>query len=521
MANKNLDAKHEKILKALLRLPENKRCAVCDTLGPQYVVVNFNTFVCTICSGVHRQFSHRCKGVSMATFKPEEIRALEEGGNGAALASYLAKWTPRDAPKPVDRNVAKIRDWIDLVFVKKRYYSKDAAYLPPVSRTQSTSSARSTASRENDVTFKIPAGVPSNGPTTPQGYSETVRTTSEAGSLIDLELFSPTPAARAASAPSAPAPQAAQQASAHSGWDTFGETGGGAPAVVHAAPAAPQEEVQGWSTFEQPGVSTPAPAGGADSSAVGGFHGWQAFESTGPSTPPVPSPSEGPHSKGPVMKELPSDLFSEPVAPAPKAQHLVPGALQYGHSGEQIGQANMPVHPGFAPGMIAYPLQAGPVPPGYLSVDQQYFLPSPGVVPSPAQHPQSALGSGSSPAAVPTRHAAPPEDDIFSSLVPGLRSTLPAVPPPPAAVAASFNGGFLPQHVPAQQPAPYALYGAQQFGQPAAAQSNGTYGVPHSSPAGFYQGAVQQPGVQVPGSFDGFGAPPESKPKRAGGNPFA
>ena len=32
MANKNLEAKHEKILKALLRLPENKRCAVCDTL---------------------------------------------------------------------------------------------------------------------------------------------------------------------------------------------------------------------------------------------------------------------------------------------------------------------------------------------------------------------------------------------------------------------------------------------------------------------------------------------------------
>ena len=34
------------------------------------------------------------------------------------------------------RNVAKIRDWIDLVFVKKRYYSKDVAYVPPVSRTQ-------------------------------------------------------------------------------------------------------------------------------------------------------------------------------------------------------------------------------------------------------------------------------------------------------------------------------------------------------------------------------------------------
>lgn len=32
MANRNLEAKHDKILKALLRLPENKRCAVCDTL---------------------------------------------------------------------------------------------------------------------------------------------------------------------------------------------------------------------------------------------------------------------------------------------------------------------------------------------------------------------------------------------------------------------------------------------------------------------------------------------------------
>ena len=36
-----------------------------------------------------RQFSHRCKGISMATFKPEEIRALEEGGNGASCLQLL------------------------------------------------------------------------------------------------------------------------------------------------------------------------------------------------------------------------------------------------------------------------------------------------------------------------------------------------------------------------------------------------------------------------------------------------
>ena len=96
-----------------------------------------------------RQFNHRCKGISMASFKPEEIRALENGGNGVsacdwtsccslvgrtmplthvshelfklfvnlrhlrldpptqvALAAYLAKWNPRDAPKPIDRCAA-------------------------------------------------------------------------------------------------------------------------------------------------------------------------------------------------------------------------------------------------------------------------------------------------------------------------------------------------------------------------------------------------------------------------------
>lgn len=35
MGNRNLDAKHEKILKALLRLPDNRKCAVCDTLVGQ------------------------------------------------------------------------------------------------------------------------------------------------------------------------------------------------------------------------------------------------------------------------------------------------------------------------------------------------------------------------------------------------------------------------------------------------------------------------------------------------------
>ncbi|KAL7164126.1 hypothetical protein ACSBR2_040104 [Camellia fascicularis] len=49
--------------------------------GPQYVCTTFWTFVCTNCSGVHREFSHRVKSESMAKFNTEEVNALQAGGN--------------------------------------------------------------------------------------------------------------------------------------------------------------------------------------------------------------------------------------------------------------------------------------------------------------------------------------------------------------------------------------------------------------------------------------------------------
>lgn len=102
-SQKALEAKHEKILKELARRPDNKRCVNCDTTGPSYVVTNFNIFVCTVCGGVHRQFGHRVKGITMASFKSDEIAALQSGGNEACIRVYLAKWQQKDLAKPVDR----------------------------------------------------------------------------------------------------------------------------------------------------------------------------------------------------------------------------------------------------------------------------------------------------------------------------------------------------------------------------------------------------------------------------------
>ncbi|KAK2983124.1 hypothetical protein RJ640_022596 [Escallonia rubra] len=82
----------ERIIRGLLKLPENRRCINCNSLdpsmGPQYVCTTFWTFVCTNCSGVHREFTHRVKSVSMAKFNAEEVSALQAGGNEVLMHTH-------------------------------------------------------------------------------------------------------------------------------------------------------------------------------------------------------------------------------------------------------------------------------------------------------------------------------------------------------------------------------------------------------------------------------------------------
>lgn len=37
----------------------------------------------TDCSGIHREFSHRIKSISLSTFSADEVKAMKEGGNEA------------------------------------------------------------------------------------------------------------------------------------------------------------------------------------------------------------------------------------------------------------------------------------------------------------------------------------------------------------------------------------------------------------------------------------------------------
>jgi hypothetical protein len=109
--SKKVEEKYQRLLKEIQKRPENRTCFDCGGRGCQYVVLNYGTFVCTTCSGIHREEQHKIKSVGMSTFTTDEIKALDQGGNAVAKATWLARWTPSDGG-PTEGDVPKIRAYI-------------------------------------------------------------------------------------------------------------------------------------------------------------------------------------------------------------------------------------------------------------------------------------------------------------------------------------------------------------------------------------------------------------------------
>lgn len=136
MANRmKEDERNEKIIRSLLKLPPNRKCINCNSLGPQYVCTNFWTFVCTTCSGIHREFTHRVKSVSMAKFTSQEVTSLQQGGNQKAKEIYFKDFDPQRHPLPDSSNVDRLRDFIKHVYVDKRYSGDRGGDRPPRGKT--------------------------------------------------------------------------------------------------------------------------------------------------------------------------------------------------------------------------------------------------------------------------------------------------------------------------------------------------------------------------------------------------
>ncbi|KAI3772723.1 hypothetical protein L6452_03916 [Arctium lappa] len=132
MSSRKEEERNEKIIRGLMKLPPNRRCINCNSLGPQYVCTNFWTFICMTCSGIHREFTHRVKSVSMSKFTSQEVEALQEGGNQRARETFLKDWDPRGQRLPDNSNVDKVREFIKSVYVDKKFFASKASGKPPL-----------------------------------------------------------------------------------------------------------------------------------------------------------------------------------------------------------------------------------------------------------------------------------------------------------------------------------------------------------------------------------------------------
>lgn len=83
------------------------------------------------CSGIHREFTHRVKSVSMSKFTSPEVEALQKGGNQRAREIYLKSWDPQSQWLPSNSNVDKVREFIKAVYVDKRYAAAQSSDRPP------------------------------------------------------------------------------------------------------------------------------------------------------------------------------------------------------------------------------------------------------------------------------------------------------------------------------------------------------------------------------------------------------
>ena len=92
------------------------------------MVLNFGTFVCSNCAGIHREFNYKVKGLGVSNFTEKEISFLQENGN---LVNYLVTKNAKniwlgifDIKKnklPDPKNSTEVKNHIKSKYMDKKY----------------------------------------------------------------------------------------------------------------------------------------------------------------------------------------------------------------------------------------------------------------------------------------------------------------------------------------------------------------------------------------------------------------
>eukprot|EP01083_Nonionella_stella_P114810 339796_1 len=113
-------------VKKIRKDPNNLVCADCPVRSTPYICVNYSSFICTECSGIHRKFNHRVKSIAVATFTEKEVENIRNGGNALLNRKYLARYKKgKDSfTLPREGENEKIEKYIQLKYIDKKWYKE-------------------------------------------------------------------------------------------------------------------------------------------------------------------------------------------------------------------------------------------------------------------------------------------------------------------------------------------------------------------------------------------------------------
>jgi hypothetical protein len=109
-------------LQELRKIPANKKCFDCNQAGTTYAAPELGVFLCSICGGIHREFSHRVKGLSTCNFSEAEVNKLKAAGNEKAAMSWMARHDSRSFPIPDVKDSKKLKEFLRIKYLDKRFY---------------------------------------------------------------------------------------------------------------------------------------------------------------------------------------------------------------------------------------------------------------------------------------------------------------------------------------------------------------------------------------------------------------
>ncbi|KAI0761159.1 hypothetical protein BD413DRAFT_607240 [Trametes elegans] len=193
--------RHARILRELLKRPENKACADCKRNDPRWASWNLGVFLCIRCSGIHRSMGthiSKVKSVDLDVWTPEQMASIQKWGNRRANLYWEAHL--RAGHIPPDHKMES--------YIRSKYESRRWAREGPP--PQDPSVLEGDAPPEQIPAPAQPAPPVQSVPSTTHTSCASVSARSQHGQTHQLLSASVAASRQAAATPTAAPPQPAQ-----------------------------------------------------------------------------------------------------------------------------------------------------------------------------------------------------------------------------------------------------------------------------------------------------------------------